>query len=170
MRTLALFTAGLAIACFAFAGCEPTTDNSSGEGTTETKADDGHGHDHSHDGGHAHGPNGGHPFTFDNGEEYQGEWKHYGDNHIIRLYILDAEGKNVAVKADSVTITRLTGDADEASFTLDAEDPNENGEAVVYSLDSQDLKIAMNLKVKVEMKIGDKTYTAEIAEHQPHDH
>ena len=168
MRTTALLLTGLALACFTLTGCEKTTD----DGTTAAKSAADHGHDHEADDheDHAHGPNGGHPFKFAEGD-YQGEWKHYNDNHVIRVYILDAEGKkNTPVKADSVTISRLTGDADEPSFMLDPEEPNEDGEAVVYSLDSQDLAIAMNLNVKIEMKVGDKTYTAEIAEHEPHDH
>ncbi len=172
MRTTALFLAGIALACFAMTGC----DTAGGTGTasgTKTASEDGHdhgenGHEHE-EGGHAHGPNGGHPFKFAEGG-YQGEWKHYNDNHIIRVYVLDADGKkNAPVKADSVTITRSAGE-DAATFTLDAEEPTDSGEAAVYSLDDQDLAIAMNLGVKVEMKIGDKTYTSEIAAHAPHDH
>ncbi len=134
-------------------------------------------HDHAHDGddhdhdvaADVHGPNGGHLFEFEGGD-YHGEWKHYNDNFVIRVYILDKDGKkNQAVAAEYVTIKRATGD-DGAEFTLDPESPDDDGNAVVYSLDSQDLTIAMNLGVKVEMKLGDKTYTANIPAHAPHDH
>jgi hypothetical protein len=37
-------------------------------------------------------------------------------------------------------------------------------------LDSKQLNVAMTLGVKVEVKVGDKTYTGEIPPHAPHDH
>jgi len=169
MRTTALFLAGIALACFTMTGCEPAGGTGTASGTkaaTDKQGEEGHDHDHDEP---AHGPNGGHTFKFAEGD-YMGEWKHYNDNHIIRVYVLDADGKkNAPVNADSVTITRSAGE-DAATFTLDAEEPTDSGEAAVYSLDDQDLAIAMNLGVKVEMKIGDKTYTSEIAAHAPHDH
>lgn len=168
MRSTALiFLFGLAITCFTFSGCDQAAPTKTG---TDTKQDgDGHDdHDHDH-GEHAHGPNGGHLFEFAEGD-YHGEWKHYNDNFVIRVYILDKAGtKNEAVAAENVTIKRTTGD-DGAEFTLDPESPDEDGKAVVYSLDSQDLSIAMNLGVIIEMKLGDKTYTANIPAHEPHDH
>ena len=168
MRSTALiFLFGLALACFTFSGCDQATTAKNGNDTSsDAHEGDEHDHDHEHA---AHGPNGGHIFEFAEGD-YHGEWKHYNDNFVIRVYVLDKEGKNnQAVAAENVTIKRTTGD-DSAQFTLDPESPDEEGKAVVYGLDSQDLSIAMNLGVSVEMKLGDKTYTANIPPHEPHDH
>lgn len=180
MRSLAtVLIACFALACFTLNGCNDAA--STAKDTTKSSQNDGDNHNHDdHDGhehggddhagdhdAHAHGPNGGHLFDF-SGEDYKGEWKHYSDNHVVRVFVLDEEAKEaVPVAAESVTIRRTAGD-DGTVFTLDAESPDAEGNASVYSLDSQDLDIAMNLGVIVEMKVGDKTYSTELPPHKPH--
>ena len=179
--------------CCLLAGCADTN-------TAENKADshdhdhDGHDHDHgdhdhdhdhgAHDHGdhdhgdheghdHAmhdvHGPFGGHVFKFDS-DDYGAEWKHYNDNDVIRVYVLDPTGKKEApVKATMAMIP--LGGSDKTPFELEAEKPDAEGLSAVYSLDDKNLGIATTaVGVKVEMKIGDKTYTGTIPAHEPHDH
>jgi hypothetical protein len=179
MRSTAIiFLFGLALACFTFSGCDQAKQTKNGkdvashdgDGHDHAAGDHDHDHDHDHDAaGDVHGPNGGHLFEFADGD-YHGEWKHFNDNFVIKVFILDKEGKkNQAVAAESVTIKPTAGD-ETAEFSLDPDSPDDDGNAFSYSLDSQDLSIAMNLGVVVEMKLGGKTYTAKIPAHAPHDH
>jgi len=173
------FVIGLASCCL-LSGCAETE-------TSDSKADHGthaghdHDHDHDHDhgdheghdhGDHAmdvHGPFGGHTFKWDS-DEYRAEWKHYNDNDVIRVYVLDSTGKKEApVKATMAMIP--LGGSDMTPFELEAESANEEGQSAVYSLDDKNLGIATTaVGVKVEMKIDDKTYTGIIEAHAPHDH
>ncbi len=167
-RLLYLFPA-IALAGFLLVGCDNTgtpDDNNAGGATTT----DENGHAHGEGGAHpAHGPHDGHLFEW-NTHDLHGEWKHYKDNSLIRVFVLDENAEDaVAVKADSLTVRRDLEDDDEI-FELEAEEPNADGEAAVYRLDDAGLAMAMNLGVVVEMKIGDKTYTSKIAAHEPHDH
>ena len=55
----------------------------------------------------------------------------------------------------------------------DTEDPeaeDADGKTAVYSLDDQDLSMAINLGVDVKIMIGDQTYTGKISPVEPHDH
>jgi hypothetical protein len=166
-----LFIAALAVVVFASVGCEkPTGDN--GPKPAAGGHDD---HDHDHGDDHAdhdhpaHGPFGGHIFDIDS-PDYQGEWKKYSDNNIIRMYLLDGKGKDaVAVKVDSFIVKPQAG-KDDVTFELKAEDPDENGASSTYMLDDENLTIAIPLGVDIEIKIGDKTYKSQIKAHQPLDH
>ena len=116
-----------------------------------------------------HGPFGGHTFKWDS-DDYRAEWKHYNDNDVIRVYVLDATGKKEAPVKASVAMIPLGG-SDKTPFELEAEKANEAGEAAVYSLDEKNLGIAITaVGVKVEMKVDGKTYTGIIEAHEPHDH
>ena len=175
------FMLGL-FSCCLLSGC---ADTNTAETTTESHDHDGHDHDHgSHDGhdhgdhaGHdhgdhagcVHGPFGGHVFKFDS-NDFGAEWKHYNDNDVIRVYVLDSAGKKESPVKATVTMTPLGG-SDKTPFELEAEKPDGEGCAAVYSLDEKDLGIAITaVGVKVEMKTGDKTYTGVIEAHAPHDH
>lgn len=180
MKRISLFAALLALACFVTLGCSP---DEKSKKTPEDKAgasqDDDHDHDHDHGDDHADdhgdeddhqvGPNKGHLHKLTPGD-YTLEWVHHKGNHKNDFFLLDTAGKaNTPAKVDSFTVTSLVGEGNEA-FTMDAVSPDASGAAAQYSLDNQDLSIAMNLGVSVEIKIGDKTYTTKIEAHKPHDH
>ncbi len=161
------FLTGLALLMFAAVGCEnPEAGNGHDHEHGEHDHDhDGHGHAHDHP---PHGPNGGHIFPLDT-DGYQAEWKKYSDNNMIRIYILDAEGKKaMPIAADSFTVTPKVGEGD-LSFTLLPENPTD-GLSPVYALDDRDLAVAIPLGVDIEIKMGDKTIKGEIKAHQPLDH
>ena len=161
------FLAALALFMFAAVGCENPKADGDGHAAHEHDGHehDGHGHDHDHP---AHGPNGGHIFPMDT-DEYQAEWKKYMDNNKIRMYILDAEGKEAApIAVDSFTVTPKVGEGVEP-FELEAEDPKD-GMSAVYMLDDARLAIAIPLGVNIEIKMGDKTIKGEIKSHEVRDH
>lgn len=165
-----LFIAGLALMVFVAGGCEP-------DGGTATKPaadqhDDGHDHEghgedeHDHP---PHGPFGGHVFDIDS-PDHQVEWKKYKDNNIIRMYLLDGEGKKAVEEVvDSFVVTPQAG-KDDVSFELAAENPNDSGASSTYMLEDEDLTIAIPLGVDVAIKIGDKTFKGQIKAHKPLDH
>ncbi len=166
--------------CCLMSGCAETkTENAMTEGHDHDHGDhDGHDHDgedhddhegHDHAEHDVHGPFGGHVFSFDS-DDYRGEWKHYNDNDVIRVYILDSAGKKEAPVNATVAMIPLGG-SDRTPFELEAEKPNAEGQSAVYSLDDKNLGIAITaVGVKVEAKIGDKTYSGTIEAHEPHDH
>ncbi len=166
MKTYGLLIAGLALSCFLAIGCGDTTKTEpAGGGGTNTKTDNHDDHDHAH----VHGPNNGHVFEFEP-HEFHGEWKQYNDNNKIRIYVLDEAGKkNVAVKAESISVIPRVG-SDKTPFVLPAENPNEAGESAVFVMDDVKLKTAIPLGVDIELKVGDKTYKGEIKAHEPMDH
>jgi hypothetical protein len=176
--TSSLIVAILAVAMFAVNGCDNGGPSTDGSGKTNSGAGDhDHDHDHDHDGDHdhdasdhpAHGPFGGHIFALEP-NEFQGEWKKYTDSNVIKMYILDAAGKEaVAQKVDSFTVTPKVGN-DETGFVLEPESPDEQGLSAVYVLDDQELSIAVPLGVDIEIKIGDKVFKGEIKAHEPLDH
>jgi len=165
-----LIIAALAIVIFAV-GCEKPN-----EGTGGKPAGDDHaGHDHADGDGHdehdhpPHGPFGGHIFDLDS-EDYQAEWKKYKDNNIIRMYLLDGEGKKeVAAKVDSFIVKPQAG-KDDVQFELTAENPDENGASATYMLDDEQLTIAIPLGVDIEIKMGDQVLKGQIKAHKPLDH
>jgi len=161
------------VACLSFAclqGC--------GDSTT-AKQDDHAGHDHGDHAGHdhgshgedalpVHGPNHGHLFRLKD-TEMVGEWCHYKDNNVIRMFLLDDKHKNV-VPIDAVTVVPMAGSQKEP-FVLEGDDNEKAGDKFhAYMLDDQKLLLSMTLGVKVEFKVGDKTYAGEIEPHEPHDH
>lgn len=177
MRLLSFCLALVALGLFIVAGCDNA--GSGNNKTNKTAAGDKHDHahgdhdhaDHAH-GDHehaAHGPNDGHIFKL-TPADLSAEWTHSSANDIIKVFVLDKDAKNnQAIKCDKVTITPLSGN-DTTPFELPAVAPNANGETAEFMLDSKQLNVAMTLGVKVEIKVGDKTYTGEIAPHAPHDH
>ena len=175
------FMLGL-FSCCLLSGC---ADTNTAETTTESHDHDHDGHDHDHDHDHdhgshdghdhgdhegcVHGPFGGHVFEFDS-DDFGAEWKHYNDNDVIRVYVLDSAGEKESPVKATVTMTPLGG-SDKTPFELEAEKADAEGRAAIYSLDEKDLGIAITaVGVKVEMKTGDKTYTGVIEAHAPHDH
>ena len=141
------------------------------------KVDDGHGH--SHDDGHdhgedadhdhpAHGPNGGHLFAVDS-PDYQVEWCKFKDNNVIKMYLLDKDGKSVAEKVTSFKVIPTAG-SDQTPFELVAEAADGEGKASVFSLDDQGLCIAIPLGVDLEIAMGDKVLKGKIESHAPRDH
>lgn len=158
----------IALAVFASVGC----DDHHSDHDPDNGSHAGHNHeadDHSADDHPAHGPFGGHIFKLDT-SDFQGEWKKYKDNDVIKMYVLDAAGKKAApLKIDSFVVTPKVGN-DDSSFTLEPEEPDDDGASAVYWLDNKDLSIAIPLGVDIEIKIGDKTYKGEIKAHQPLDH
>jgi hypothetical protein len=172
---------GLSCCCL-MSGCADTKTADS-EAADHDDHDHGHDdHDHGHEGhdhgdheGHdhgahdIHGPFGGHTFAFDS-DDFRAEWKHYSDNDVIRVYVLDTTGQKEAPVNATVVMIPLGG-SDRTPFELEAEKPDEEGKSAVYSLDDKNLGIAITaVGVKVEMKTDGKTYSAIIDAHEPHDH
>lgn len=173
MRFFCLCSTLVALGLFVVSGC----DTPAGNNKTSNKTASGEKHDHAHDHDHdhageehaAHGPNDGHVFKL-TPADLSAEWTHSSANDIIKVFVLNKESKsNQAVKCDKVVITPLSGN-DTTPFVLPAVAPNANGETAEFMLDNKQLNMAMTLGVKVEIKVGDQTYTGEIAPHAPHDH
>ncbi len=200
MKSLTMYLAMLALACFVVAGCKPGDSGANGNGQTQPNevrehdhGDDDHDHDHADDhdaDGHSHegddhdhdhdhdhdsgklgevGPNNGHLIDFGS-DPFKAEWVHYNDNDIIRIYVLDQEGKaNRAVKADRVVVTRKAG-AETVEFELEAEAPNADGESASYMREDKELAIAMTLGVEVIIEVDGQTHNGKIPAHEPHHH
>lgn len=160
------------MACFSFAllsGCEQPATSDLGN----LEAHD-HDHDHDHDHGHdhgdlpAHGPNKGHLFRLE-GTELVGEWCHYNDNNVIRMFLLDDKHVN-AVAIDGVSVTPTAGN-EKTPFEMIPDPEHKVGDdTLAFMLDEQKLHVAMTVGVEVEYKMGDKTFKGKIAPHAPHDH
>lgn len=166
---ITLSIAALAMVVFATSGCDkPATTPNGPEASHDGDSHADHGHDHDHD--HpAHGPYGGHIFDLDS-SDYQAEWKKYKDNDVIRMYLLDADGKEAkALKVDSFTVKSDVGD-DQAMFELAAEDADENGASAVYMLEDKQFASAIPLGVTITIKSGDQTMMGKIKAHAPRDH
>lgn len=158
-----------AIAVFV-AGCDRPSTKVAGDGGSNSShdhgdADEGHDDEHHHP---EHGPNHGHIFEIDS-PDYQGEWQKFKDNNVIKMHILDKDQKPIAVKVDSFKVIPLAGN-DATPFVLAAESPDEEGKSSVYSLDDQDLSIAIPLGVSIEIAMGDQTLKGKIEQHEPLDH
>ena len=159
-----MLLAAFAVIVFASVGCEKPEEGTPAK--DEHAQGDGHGSAHDHP---PHGPFNGHIFDLDS-PDHQGEWKKYKDNNIIRMYILDGEGKKAAPeKVDSFIVKPQAG-KDEVVYELAAEDADENGASATYMLDDNALTIAIPLGVDIEIKIGDKTIKGQIKAHEPLDH
>ncbi len=144
-----------------FSGCEADTGKSAA-------GHDDHGHKHAEGELPAHGPKGGHLFKLA-GTELIGEWIHYSDNTVIRVYLLDWETKK-AVPCEGITITPTAGD-DKTPIVLEYDEESSGGEkGIVYMLDDERLNRAMSLGVEVEYMVGEEKFVGKIAPHAPHDH
>lgn len=152
-------------------GCDSKSTAKTNQGKSPANNEAHHHDDHAdHDHDHpAHGPNDGHLIEL-TPNDLHAEWTHSSSNDIIKVFILDKDGKkNQPIKADQVTITPSTG-SNPAPFKLTAVAPDANGETAEFMLDSDQLNLAMSLGVKVEFQVGDKKYQGEIPPHAPHDH
>ena len=166
----------IAFGCVLLCGCEE------GKPAKNDSAKSNGGHSHSHgDGGHSHegahthdqetdvkddihGVNGGHKFVLEPAE-FIGEWL-VSDDNTVKIFLLDKDGKaNSPARVDHFELRR--GDI---VFTLDPDGEDSEGKTAVYSLDDQDLSMAINLGVDVKIMIGDQTYTGKISPVEPHDH
>ena len=162
MNRFRLFTLIVALGTFALAGCQPQPTNS-GEHSHNDHEGSEHGN-HNADNDHSentnahppHGPHSGHVYSFD--QDYQLEWA-LSTTDLVRIYILDAEGKKVTPVVGSLVIKR---EADGSSFELDPENPAEDGSVESFTLENKELSIAMNLGVVAELKTKNKTYVAKI--------
>lgn len=172
MNLLKISAAGLALVCLLISACSKpmTSDVPEGshvhaDGSVHANHDE-HVYDSKREHGHNDdlhpiGNNGGHLFAFDS--DYQGEWSNYSSNDVVRVYILDAAGKELVPVKGTVVITSK----DQSTFELDPEEPDADGKAAKFTLDNSALSIAMNLGVTIELKIDDKAYSAKI---KPHSH
>lgn len=196
MRCLSTLTLCVAV-LFLFSGCEqgkPNASTDTAKAGASTAHDDDHGHDHSsddkdgdvhHDGDDhdhdAHDAAGkgnpdvhskvhnGHPISFGDAG-FAAEWKYYGENDIIDIYVLNAEGTaDMPIKAASVTVRQATGENPE-SFELAAVEPNAEGETAHFQRDDQRLATAIALGVVVEIEFKGEKKTATIAPYTPHKH
>ena len=164
---LSVLFASLAIVTFASTGCNDAAPEKDDHG--HTHEDGGHDHGISADDHPAHGPNHGHIFELDS-PDHCVEWCKFKDNDVIKMHVLDKEGKKATpVKIDSFVVTPMAGN-DDLSFELKAEKPDDEGKSSVYMLDDKDLSIAIPLGVNIEIKMGDKTMKGKIAAHEPLDH
>jgi hypothetical protein len=151
------------LAAFVFSGCDQGATKAAKPKATEN---------HDRDEKKAeivHGKNGGHIIKL-TPTDLVAEWCHSSDNDVIKVFVLDEKATaNHPIKADSVTIRPTSGNKRDP-FTLAAVSANENGESAEYKLDDKQLALAMTLGVVLEIKVGEKTYTAEIPAHAPHSH
>lgn len=163
LRTLAAL-AVLSMATLSFTGCGG---DESGSDDSNDAHDD---HDHDHDHAHSHdGPHGGISFDFDQ-SGYKGEWNHDNEHQIVRIYILDAEGKEGAMVAAEKVIVRDTKGREPQEYELLAEDASDDGTASTFAKKSGPLLAAMPLGVEVEVEIDGEKYTAKVEPHVHHDH
>ncbi len=158
-------------------GCDKPADPSVAKGgakpvVAEHSHDEGHDHDHATDDHDhpAHGPNGGHVFKLD-AAGYQGEWKQYTGNNVIRMYLLNDKEKPepMPMKIDSFQVIPAAGN-DQTPFVLEAEEPDADGKSAVYILDDKNLHLAIPLGVAIEIKSGDTVMKGKIEAHEPMDH
>jgi hypothetical protein len=171
-----------ALVCVLAIGCDSPSGTKS-DGKADVNAQDDHGHDHD-DQGHDHaehshdegahdvhveemGPNKGHIVRLAP-TDYVAEWRHYKGNNVIRIYVLDANKKTVAVNA-TVSVKSESGKSKE-TFELVPEDAEDDGKTGVYMLDEQALANAMNLGVVITFEIDGKEYSGKVPPHAPHHH
>ncbi len=122
-----------------------------------------HDHDH-HD--HHHGPNMGQLFDFDN-EDYKGEVVVSQDNQVVRFYLLTKDQGNASLKVDKFVVTPLAGN-DATPHELAAEKADDEGKSHIYSLDNQDLRIAVPfVGVSVEVVAGDLQLKGTVDPYEP---
>jgi hypothetical protein len=169
---------GIVAACgslLAFLGCEkPGAQAPAPEASGEHQHDEA-GHEHEH--GHAtEGPHHGHLIELGE-EEYHAELLHDDATHTVTIYLLDSSAKQgVPISAESVTIN-LVASGKPQQFTLkaapDSKDPA--GQASRFELSDENLIEALeaeSAKGRLNVTIGDKSFTGEIehAAHGDHEH
>ena len=120
---------------------------------------------------HRHGPVlNGEMFDFDS--DYAAEAQHVKGENIIRIAILDGEGKKLArVKTDSITVRRVdVTEKNEREFTLTTSPDDEATEdgSYLFELDDEDFALAWSLGIEVEMTVGGKVYKGILPAFQPH--
>lgn len=173
MKSLPTHLAALLVALLAVTLVSTGCNDAAGPDDDKGAHHDDHGHDHD-DHGHTHkhpphGPNGGHIFEL-NSAEYNCEWCKFKDNDVIKMHLVDkANKKNVAAMVDSFVVKPMAGN-DDLTFTLEAENADDAGNASTYMLDDADLSTAIPLGVSIEIKMGDKMLTGKIEAHEPLDH
>ena len=140
-------------------GCDNKKDSTDSTDKGSTASLD---HDH-HD--HHHGPNGGQPFEFDN-EDYKGEVVGSKDNQVVQFYLLTKDQGNASLKVDKFVVTPLAGN-DATPHELASEKADDEGKSHIYSLDNQDLRIAVPLGVSVEVVAGDLQLKGTIDPYEP---
>ncbi len=173
-----------ALACLVSIGCQDsnsTVDSGKKTNTTHTH-DDGSEHDHEHkdvasdsqspaDGATQTcviGENGGHVFVFEN-KDYKGEYVISKDSDVVRFFLLNSKDEDVSLKVDSFKVTPMAG-ADSVSFELAADSADGDGKSHIYAAEEKELRIAIPLGVKVEVKAGDLVLNGTIEAHEHHDH
>ena len=114
---------------------------------------------------HRHGPIlNGEMFDFDS--DYTAEAQRVSGGDIIRIAILDKEGKKEArVLTESLTVRRK----DEVFVMTPSPDDETTDEgSYLFELNDKDFAIAWSLGIEVEMKVGDKMYKGTLGSFEPH--
>ena len=169
-RTAALMvTGGLLTGGLALSGCEKAP--APAPVTKTTPVSDGHDHGNEHD-HHEHGPNGGHIIELP---------PHHGEvamaaNREISVYILGGDAKT-AQPVEGATV-QLVLKVDSKDVTLDAKAAPKEGETAekcskfVVAADAvpASIKDIEEVVGKVDLKVGEKTISGEIAHDHDHDH
>lgn len=173
-----------ALMCFVSVGCQNSDTKTDSKTDSKTNAshshDDSTAHEHKEVASTAHkhadgstctcelGENGGHLFTFEN-KEYKGEYVISKDSDVVRFFLLNSKDEDVSMKVDSFKVTPLAG-ADAVAFELEADSPDGDGKSHIYMAENKDLRIALNLGVKVEVKSGDLMLAGQIDAHEASGH
>lgn len=148
-----------------FTGC-----NTPANETAEKKEDD-HGHEHAHP---EKGPQGGRLIEFGR-EEYHGELVHDDANKSVTLYLLDSKAvEPVAVTNAELTLNLIVdGKPQQAKLTAAPQAGDKEGEASRFTT-TDDLAFAAleeeHTTGRVNVTIGDKSYTGEIQGGHEHEH
>ena len=157
MKSYLLAFAVLAMALTAATGCENTTATATDDGPKKTTHV------------HRHGPVlNGEMFDFDS--DYAAEAQRVKGGNIIRIAILDGEGKKSArVPIETLTVRRASG-TDDQEFTLTPSPDEETTDegTFLFELNDEDFALAWSLGIEVEMTVGDKTYKGTLPAFEPH--
>jgi hypothetical protein len=145
------------LALIGFVGCEkPAEQNNNANKPVAAPAED-------HEEHHAHGPHDGHPFSV---EGVPGKVEAIVDKNAnkMQVFFLNADASaDQAIKAEKVVVStdKLGG----KSFELKAVNPDANGMAVEYSLESKELVDIAGLSPKLEVTIDGKTGSGQMDFH-----
>ena len=103
---------------------------------------------------------------FDFDSDYTAEAQRVSGGDIIRIAILDKEGKKEArVLTESLTVRRK----DEVFVMTPSPDDETTDEgSYLFELNDKDFAIAWSLGIEVEMKVGDKMYKGTLGSFEPH--
>lgn len=145
------------LALVGFVGCEkPAEQDNNAKKPVATPVDD-------HDEEHVHGPHNGHPFSVDG---VPGKVEAIVDKNAnkLQVFFLNAEATaDRPIKAEKVVVStdKLGG----KSFELKAVNPDANGLAAEYSLESKELVDIAGLGPKLEVTIDGKTGSGQMDFH-----